>query len=772
VLIILIVIGVSAFALWPFFTPDLSKAGITFASDESGDLYLSERHANHSFLYKLDDRGRVEHMLRSTDMIYQAINLGDKIYFLTLLGDPADKWELMETDTKLKGARKVASGGFDLIGEEVSLSSGNGRVFLSGTGTNGKSLCALIYTPDMPIAESDETQTSKVPLKGMEIFMQPTLTGNEVATVTVCDGEAIIALLSDGRIARITKDDIQFTEIMYSDSLLRCEDGTVSVLNTEAHELYTMDAFPQFDVSHTYDRLEHVRGFALWGNNASIMAADSDGTTNLYLAGADTQSEWKTMPPIEVSFSERILFVDHKPQAIWITVGVIAAGLILSAMLAIYVRRLIIRVSATFAAVGCAMLAVICFLVFQSTDVVASAVLDAVSGEAVQEYIALEDALASVTFSAFLYGLVTLLVAIGIASLFTALSLWPMRDLTRRLNRFTEGDFSVDGIVSIEGDLGKMSRAVMEMGVSLSIKQYETDRMISSYSRFVPRDADRLLERAGIMEVCTGDVAEINEYIAIVSVENRNAVMHSMDSHGFMAFVNSCFTSILEFANKRRGALLSSEFLTTLPILFSKHLGAKDGDSIRFGLDLIDRMSGAGSDLPTPDFFILLHKTDFLYGIAGTDDKAFPFISSAELNFLSGCNAPLRKLGIRMAATEQYFHRPTDNESENLESSCTKRHIGLISFADESRDYKMYEILDCLSDKERNLRISYDERLQNAIEMFYRNDFYPAMVEFSAILKFNPGDGLVRWYAFACEKYFNEGDRAVVKHQLLGVERI
>jgi hypothetical protein len=398
--------------------------------------------------------------------------------------------------------------------------------------------------------------------------------------------------------------------------------------------------------------------------------------------------------------------------------------------------------------------------------------IDAVSGDVVQEYLAPENAQTSVTFSAFCYGGIALICAIGIATLFTTVAFWPMRDLIHRIGRFIEGDFSVDGIVDIEGDLGKMSRAVTEMGVSLAIKQYETDRMIESYSRFVPRDADRLLGRAGIMEVRTGDVAEIDEYIAIVSVENRNAVMHSMDSHGFMAFVNSCFTSILEFANKRSGALLSGEFLETLPILFSGRLGAKEGDSIRFGLDLIDRMSGGDTGLPAPDFFILLHKTDFLYGIAGTDDKAFPFISSAELNFLSGCNAPLRKLGIRMAATGQYFDRLTPDESEKVKNLYTKRHIGLISFADESRDYKIYEILDCLSDKERNLRVSYDERLQNAIEMFYRNEFYSAMVEFSAILKFNPGDGLVRWYAFACEKYFNEGDRATVKYQLLGTERI
>jgi hypothetical protein len=310
------------------------------------------------------------------------------------------------------------------------------------------------------------------------------------------------------------------------------------------------------------------------------------------------------------------------------------------------------------------------------------------------------------------------------------------------------------------------------MGVSLAIKQYEPNCMIDSYARFVPRNAAALLGRAGIMEVSTGDIAAIDECIALVSVENRKEVMRSTDRHGFMAFVNSSFTRMLEFSGKRNGALLFGEFMESLPILFSERSGADKEDALRFGLDLIDRMDEGEGDLPAPDFFLLLHKTDFLYGIAGTDKKAFPFVSSTELNFLRGCNTPLRQLGLHMVATGQYLDSLSADASAGDGNVYAKRYIGMIRFADEARDYELYEMLDCLADRERHLRLSYDDRLQNAIDMFRRNDFYPAMVEFSSILKMNPGDGLVRWYAFACEKYFNEKDRTKVKHQLYGSEGI
>jgi hypothetical protein len=498
---------------------------------------------------------------------------------------------------------------------------------------------------------------------------------------------------------------------------------------------------------------------------------------------------------MDVPIMDRIAFRDYKPKKMWIIVLSLTAAFIISAMIAINVRRLAFRVSATFSAVGCFMLAVMCRLVYKTAGGLALVEVDSDSGNvlseelapeqiqdhlfsfsssggALHEYLASEGMQSEVAFSAFLYGGAALICAVTIAVVFIAVSLRPMRDLTKRIGRFVEGDFSVDGMVATKGDLGKLIRAVTEMGVSLAIKQYETNCMIDSYARFVPKNAAALLGRAGIMEVSTGDIASIDECVALVSVENRRNVMHSADNHGFMAFMNGAFMRILEFARKRNGSLLSGGFLDVLPILFSEGLGARKGDALQFGIDLIDRVDNGEGELPVPDFFILLHKTDFLYGIAGTDKKAFTFISSAELNFLSDCNAPLNQLGIHVVATKLYLDNLVDDGRKDVADAFAKRHIGKVRFADEARDYILYEMLDYLSDRERNLRLSYDDTLQNAIDMFYRNDFYPAMVEFSSILKANPGDGLVRWYAFASEKYFSEKDRTKVRYQLFGSEDV
>jgi hypothetical protein len=796
---VLVTLAAAAVALWPFFLPSAEKAGFNFATDGAGDLYMSESHADCSFLYRVDNKNEIGHVLRTTDIITRIVTLGDRVYFLTVEEDVSEGWTLMEADKELSGARKVASGNFDLLGDAYTLSSDADRVFLSGAGPRGKKLLVLSYTPDAPGGTGDtapsggEDQTI-AGVENMNVYLQYALTGDDVATDYACDGESIIVLLTGGQIARITADGPQRTQETYKNSLLRCEGGDLTVLNKDKREILVEREPLQFESVHVYDGLD-VRGFAVRGEEAALLATDSDEMTSLYFSTAASEGDWTKAPEMEVSFWERFDFMDSKSTRFQTIVLALAASFILSAMFAVHIPRLVVRVCATFAALGCFMLAVICSLVFKTAGRIALVEVDTGSGEvvdehllseniqanlfslpssggAVNEYLAAEGVQADVAFSAFCYGGVALLGAVTIAGAFMVFSLRPLRDLTKRIGRFVEGDFTVDGMASAKGDLGRMTRAVTEMGVSLAIKQYETNCMIDSYSRFVPMNAAGLLGRAGIMEISTGDIAAIDECIAIVSVENRRAVMHGTDRHGFMAFVNRSFTRILDLARMRNGALLFGEFLDALPILFAENQGAKKEDALRFGLDLIDRADKGEGGLPAPDFFLLLHKTDFLYGIAGTDKKAFPFISSAELNFLFGCNGPLRQLGLHMVATGQYLDSLATDAPGGSANTYAKRHLGTIRFADESRDYKLYEMLDCLPDRERNLRLGYDERLQNAIDMFYRNDFYPAMVEFFSILKANPGDGLVRWYAFACEKYFNEKDRSKIRHQLLGAEGI
>jgi hypothetical protein len=787
ILIILIVIVVAVVVLQPFFTPDVGKAGLELSSDGNGKIYLTERHSEESFIYRVDTQGNVDAAIKVGGEVMATIYMGGHLYSFTYHNN-AGRWTLEELPADLSQSSEVGSGEYQLIGNTHVLSSSENRVFITGNGEDGNHLVALSYNPGGQASALDDFASAEAAgVKGMSVYMQATVSNASTPYDLVCDGEAIYTIQINDKMSMITDEDTVRSKETYPDSWIYCREGTIFVLNPNTHEISTVDEFPNLTERYTYDRLS-PGGLTLWNGGAAMLAKEMkgddiiEGDMKLYFAESGSTNTWKQVYSIHVPFDVQMHLKDYMPEKMWIITIALAIAFIFSVMLAIFVRRIVLRVCATISVLGCFMLAVLCSLVWMLTDDIVLAELDAATGSVIHEYVAPEVSQVRVAFEAFCYGGIVLIVAIAVAVIFTSFSLRPLRDLTKRIGKFIEGDFTVNGMVSSSGDLGRMSRAVTEMGVSLAIKQYETDRMVESYNRFVPRDAERLLDRAGIMEVSTGDVARVDDCIAIVSVENRVSVMNTMDSRGFMTFVNSCFSRIFDCANRYKGALLSGEFLAVLPILFTERLGSNRGDVVRFGLELIDSSTVTGNASPEPDFFMLMHKTDFLYGIAGTNEKAFPFISSAELNFLYNCNTGLRGLGIRMAATQEYLDNllrddgaqdfGVDAKSGQHEpvANFAKRFIGIIQTPDGSREYRIYEMLDCLSDKERDIRLSYDEKVQSAIDLFYNNDFYTAMVEFSSILKQNPKDGLIRWYAFACERYFNAGDIANVRYDLLNVE--
>jgi hypothetical protein len=187
-------------------------------------------------------------------------------------------------------------------------------------------------------------------------------------------------------------------------------------------------------------------------------------------------------------------------------------------------------------------------------------------------------------------------------------------------------------------------------------------------------------------------------------------------------------------------------------------------DGVQAGLDFLGKLRvQCAEGVPEARACLILHRASFLYGIAGRDDRLFPYLSSSELNFLGSYAPKLDEAGVRIVATEAYW---------NQLSGCgfTARYIGFVSTDECGSAYKLYEILDAYPELERDLRRGYDSRFQEAINLFYRNDFYLARNLFSTLLRVCPGDGVARWYLFACERFFHEEGNAKADYSLFGTE--
>ncbi len=357
---------------------------------------------------------------------------------------------------------------------------------------------------------------------------------------------------------------------------------------------------------------------------------------------------------------------------------------------------------------------------------------------------------------------------LGIVWICATLMLWgvagyiaePAVSLAAQLDRVADGDTTPQEPIDGVDELSRMDHSLQLMCMNLSVMKYESDGAIRSYRRFVPEKMGELLERPVVEEIRLGDSRRMSGNVGVFSIGNRDEVRNVLGDDEFVEFINHSFSAFHDSVEENRGSMMSGGLrLSAMEALFPD--SAADG--VRAGLDFLGRLNAHGPDgLPTPRGCLLLHKGSFLYGITGKEDRLFPYLSSSELDLLGGLIPELDHAGARIVVTEEYRRQLRDG-------SFTDRYIGFVPGNDSMSSYKLYEILDAYPGMERDLRKAYDQNFQKAVNLFYRSDFYLARNLFSTILRACPGDGIARWYLFACEHLFNQEGETAPDFSLFGM---
>jgi hypothetical protein len=755
VIFVTIIAAIAAgYAVWPFFTPDLAVAVPAVAASEEGYIYFAENVGERGFVFRSNRAGEVDASYSMQEKVIAIAANDEKVWALCDTENQPREFCIYTIDAKLISGEKAITFYESEIGRYEGISAYAGK--LSVLAYSDDASRALVYelTPDNGLVQAAQAATSRG--------------GAKIAEFTY-DNETIYFVNEDGSVSFARGTEIRDLGISVKASRLSCTSGVVTFVSSGEHMLYRLDStgFENIPIGNWQETLAVTAA----GPVMATAALASNGESILGMYGAAGASDWVRIKDFTVSLNERLSLVVFPDAERLLIVLTLLCSFLVSFYIASFSRRIQARTVAILAAFGVFLLTAVIYLVYDLSGLILTAEANWVSSLDSNKILSTAyEMQESAAFSVFVSGGIALAVAVFIAALFLIRSLHPLREIAGRINEFSEGNFDVDATVTVKGDLGKIQSAVSEMGVSLAIQKYEMSRMADSYYRFVPRNIERILDRAGVMEIEKGDVTALSERLAIVSVENRDVVLAKRDDRGFMQFVNDCFERIYGLVRSNNGILLSGDIdLSALPVLFTAKLDAVIGDGYNFGLNLVD-CNAVSNGETKPDYFVLMHTAHILYGIAGTDKRAFPVIASAELNFLKPFHSKLRALGVRMAMTGQYLETYMDGENNGAMREASRRYIGLISAEDGSRNYKIYEILDCLSDKERYLKLSYEKRFQDALALFYKNDFFEALVEFSAILKLNSSDLVVRRYVFASEKYFGEEDADKVRYDLFSAD--
>ena len=156
---------------------------------------------------------------------------------------------------------------------------------------------------------------------------------------------------------------------------------------------------------------------------------------------------------------------------------------------------------------------------------------------------------------------------------------------------------------------------------------------------------------------------------------------------------------------------------------------------------------------------MMLHQSNYCYGVSGVEDMVTPFIYCTEEKVLDAYMDALVKAKVRIVLTEQVLSM--------IDKEFCIRYIGFVSNEEMTGNVKLYECLDAYTEEKRKVMKESDVYFQNALQLFYSNDFYLARNEFNEVLKMNDQDEIAKWYLFHCEYHLNQPD-AEVSYSLFG----
>lgn len=316
-----------------------------------------------------------------------------------------------------------------------------------------------------------------------------------------------------------------------------------------------------------------------------------------------------------------------------------------------------------------------------------------------------------------------------------------LKRLARAMQMLAGGETQIRKETVRGKDVDFMWNSLMEIRKTISRINYTKYQIFESCYRFAPKNIEKILGRDSITEVNSGDRVLLHGTMAVVSIAG------GQDRENGLAEEISSFVSLIEEHQERSGGFFVSGHcgLDMMKVLFLE----ESRDTAAFGVSLMQDFARQDTSCPgSRKAGILLHYSQYTYGIAGTGKHSLPYLLSGEMEELERYAGWFRSLNLPLVITETVKNR------ENLESPL--RYLGYLLISDVNERIRLYEVLDACPLREGKLKAQTDPKFQKGIELFYQHDFYLARNTFNEVLRENPEDSMATWYLFTCEKYLNE----------------
>lgn len=333
--------------------------------------------------------------------------------------------------------------------------------------------------------------------------------------------------------------------------------------------------------------------------------------------------------------------------------------------------------------------------------------------------------------------------------------------LCAAMERVSRGEYHIDSRRAPDNEFGLMWTGLERMCRNLLVQKYRNDETINYLDQYAPQNFECLFAREKLQDIEIGETVQIAATLGMISVIDKDTLLTGKLQRQYVQYVNQLME--LLFAQKESDQavfLQDGSNLENVKVIFPGE-GQSALVAVRYSIDCMEELLEQIEDTYDTNPFILLHTDQFRCGLAGGSKQVYPYVTSMEMDTLSRYIDDLKRSGARVVVTGQTW--------EQVQKQVQGRLIGYVTSEDERDErttFWMYEILDACPQMQKLGKLKNRERFERALKLYYDNELYSARSVFTDIVRECPGDGIARWYVFACDERLNQEGSGEGHHEL------
>lgn len=330
------------------------------------------------------------------------------------------------------------------------------------------------------------------------------------------------------------------------------------------------------------------------------------------------------------------------------------------------------------------------------------------------------------------------------------LTLRQIRKTSDAVSEIAKGNFNARVDRLSHDEIGDIGRGVNTMAEKLAVSFRNTEQLKDTYFKFVPIQFMQLLQKKSITDIHLGDAVCTDITVLFFDIRAFSKKSEMMTTSENFSFVNAITETAGPIIRKYSG-FVDKYIGDAVMALFTDAKSAVDAGIELYQSIVLDRgtFQFGGEEIRIG---IGIHSGMSMLGIIGEQERLSSTVISDTVNLASRLESLTKQYATGMIISKDTLDRLSDAEEYNL------RFLGMVQVAGVNEIKALYEVLDCLDDRERMARTNTKDVFENGVKKLHLGNCEGALQCFRQVAGANPNDKCIAKYIALAEESLQSPD--------------